>query len=183
MEEEHISSNPLVNRFNAQRGSIDEFLKKIPIIGEAFENSEYASADQFIRGEVQKQFREAKGNVQKLSEKLLQKGKTSLLGVLENLQDKLNYTINKIASSNVGTSGFGSGLKPTKDQLDEIVNYDQTLYEKANTIIEEIKSIKGWTEESGPLDERVEQLIEFLEGFEEDFKKREGAVGSIKAQG
>lgn len=178
-DQEHLSTNPLVNRFMAQKGSVETFLRKIPILKEAFESKEYYKADQFIREEIQKVFQDSKKTIQKTGERFLRDGLNASLDLLEDVSNKLEYLINKVATMGMGQNGMGSGFKPTLEQMDELLNYDQTLIEKARTATEEIISLKEPLKEGEKIESKIDNLIDLLETFEEDLKKRSETIISI----
>lgn len=170
---QYQSTNPLVNRFLAEKGTVESFLEKVPLLGEAFRKEEYHKADQFVRQETEKFFQQGKKAVQKVTASFAKAGNIQNLQIVEDLEKKLEYLVNKIAA--LGNGAEASGFKVTREQLDDLVNFDQNIYGKAQLAVEEVQSIQDMirvADGAPELQEKVDHLLDLLENFETDLSER-----------
>ncbi len=159
----------IVKRYDSQEGSVRKFLKEFPLFSEAFENQDLEKTDISFRDELTKRISEFQSQFRKLEESFVSQVDLKNIGKTNPLFNVLDRVSNSIRSSGIGSFGFGSGLKATREEIQKIVEHDFSLLEKL-TLLE--KDVKDQLVQSPVPDTLISKLIGSLEQFEKDFLAR-----------
>lgn len=159
----------IVKRYDSQEGSVRKFLKEFPLFSEAFENQDLEKTDISFRDELTKRISEFQSQFRKLEESFVTQLDLKNIGKTNPLFNVLDRVSNAIRSSVLGSFGFGSGLKATREEIQKIVEHDFSLLEKL-TLLE--KDVKDQLAQSPVPDTLISKLIGSLEQFEKDFLSR-----------
>ncbi len=159
----------IVKRYDSQEGSVRKFLKEFPLFSEAFENQDLEKTDISFRDELTKRISEFQSQFRKLEESFVSQVDLKNIGKTNPLFNVLDRVSNSIRSSGIGSFGFGSGLKATREEIQKIVEHDFSLLEKL-TLLE--KDVKDQLAQSPVPDTLISKLIGSLEQFEKDFFAR-----------
>jgi hypothetical protein len=132
-------------------------------------------SDKLIRNHLYLKLSEAKSNLKTIFQKLSDRRYFDVLTDMDRLVAKMDRVVEKVNHASYGYSGFFDVVKVKEENLDRMIDFDNQLIDEVNSLTADVNAFKTelMTGEFKNSKERIQNLTEKLETFEEAFDKRE----------
>ena len=138
-------------------------------------------SDKLIRNHLYLKLSEAKSNLRTIFQKLSDRRYFDVLTDMDRLMAKSDRVVEKVNHASYGYSGFFDVVKVREENLDRMISFDNQLIDEVNSLTAGVDAFK--TEliagEFKNMKERIQNLTEKLETFEETFDKRDEVIRGV----
>lgn len=151
----------LFARIVSQRGSWDELLTRIPLLGDEMEDylnmSARRDADRIIRDHIAGLLKEQIGRLAQVENAILDRGGLSYMSKTRSAKTKLQTLTDRIGTAAPGYAISGA-LRIGQDELAEVFAFDQAMLRYVDQIREAIDSLQGAAETGEGIDGAISAL-------------------------
>jgi hypothetical protein len=97
---------------------------------------------------------------------------------MDRLMAKIDRVVEKVNHASYGYSGFFDVVKVKEENLDRMIDFDNKLIDEVNSLTADVDAFKAelMTGEFKNSKERIQNVTEKLEAFEESFDKRQEVI-------
>jgi hypothetical protein len=138
-------------------------------------------SDKLIRNHLHLKLSEAKDDLKTVFQKLSDRRWFDVLTDMDRLMAKVDRVTEKVNHASYGYSGFFDIVKIKEENLDRMIDFDNQLIDEVNGLTADVDAFKAElvTGEFKNSKERIQNLTEKLETFEETFDKRDEVIGGV----
>lgn len=139
-------------------------------------------ADKLVRDYIVRKLKEAKDNLKECMLVIAENDRAELYGLINRISALLDLVTSKIEHADYGYSGFFDAVKIKVDELEKLLEYDNSLIKSANEIVTASKSAQDLANDL-KFDELSSKLREFkklLDRFDELINQRENIILGVK---
>lgn len=131
-------------------------------------------SDKLIRNHLYRRLSEAKSDLKDVFQRLSDRRLFEVLTGLDRLVAKFDRVTAKIDHASYGYTGFFDIVKVEEEDLDRMIDFDSQLIDDVEKIVKEVEVFKTEVKkrETKRAGERIQDLDDTLEAFEEMFDKR-----------
>jgi hypothetical protein len=131
-------------------------------------------SDKLIRNHLYLKLSGAKSDLKTIFQKLSDRRYFDVLTDMDRLVAKMDRVVEKVNHASYGYSGFFDVVKVKEENLDRMIDFDNQLVDEVNSLTADVHAFKAelMTGEFKNSKERIQNLTEKLETFEEAFDKR-----------
>lgn len=138
-------------------------------------------SDKLIRNHMHLKLSEARDNLKTVFQKLSDRRWFDVLTDMDRLMAKVDRVTEKVNHASYGYSGFFDIVKIKEEDLDRMISFDSQLIDEVDSFKADVDSFKAelLTGEFKNSKERIQNLTEKLETFEETFDKRDEVIEGV----
>lgn len=131
-------------------------------------------SDRLIRNHLYRKLSEAKNDLKDIFQKLSDRRLFEVLTDMDRLMAKIDRIAEKVNHASYGYAGFFNIVKVKEENLDRMIDFDNQLIDDVDNIVNEVDAFKAEIikQDVKKVKDRIQQLTETLETFEEAFDKR-----------
>lgn len=131
-------------------------------------------SDKLFRNHLYLKLSESKSGLKTVFQKLADRRYFDVLTDMDRLVAKMDRVVEKVNHASYGYSGFFDIVKVREESLDRMIDFDNQLVDGVNSLTADVDAFKAetMTGEFKNSKERIQNLMEKLETFEEAFDKR-----------
>lgn len=139
-------SGDLFDRIVSERGSFENLLSKIPLLGDHIESyfdmSAGRDADRIIREHIVKLLKEQIGRMAQVENAILDGGGLSFMAKTRTAKMKLQTLTDRIGTASPGYA-FTGALKVGQEELAQVYAFDEAMLRYVNQVKEAIDNLHG----------------------------------------
>jgi outer membrane murein-binding lipoprotein Lpp len=131
-------------------------------------------SDKLIRNHLYSELAETKDDLKAVFQKLSDRRYFDVITDMDRLMAKVDRIEEKVNHASYGYSGFFDVIKVTEGNLDRMIDFDNELVSKAESLAADVDSFKAEIAkgETKNAKEMVQSITEKVDAFEETFDKR-----------
>ena len=131
-------------------------------------------SDKLIRNHLYRKLSEAKSDLKDVFQKLSDRRLFEVLTDMDRLMAKIDRITEKVNHASYGYAGFFNIVKIEEENLDRMIDFDNRLVNEVDKVVTEVDTFKAevMKQEVKKAKDRIQNLAEILETFEETFDKR-----------
>jgi hypothetical protein len=131
-------------------------------------------SDKLIRNHLYSELAETKDDLKAVFQKLSDRRYFDVITDMDRLMAKVDRIEEKVNHASYGYSGFFDVIKVTEGNLDRMIDFDNKLVSKAESLAADVDSFKAEIAkgETKNAKEMVQSITEKVDAFEETFDKR-----------
>lgn len=131
-------------------------------------------SDRLVRNRLYQKLSEAKSDLKTVFQKLSDRRSFEVLTDMDRLVTKFDRVAEKVNHASYGYAGFFDAVKVEEEALDRMIDFDNQMISSVENIASEVNSFKSEVDRQkfDKAKERVQDITESLEAFEEAFDKR-----------
>jgi len=131
-------------------------------------------SDKLIRNHINLKLSESKDDLKAIFQKLSDRRYFDVLTDMDRLMAKADRVTEKVNHASYGYSGFFDIVKVTEENLDRMIDFDNKLVDEADGLAADVDVFKAEITkgETKNMKERVQNIADKMESFEETFDKR-----------
>lgn len=135
-------------------------------------------SDKLIRNHLHRKLSGAKSDLKTVFQKLSDRRWFEVLTDMDRLMAKADRITEKVNHADYGYAGFFNVIKIREENLDKMIGFDNKLVDGVDGIIADVGTFKSevMKGEFKNAKERIQNLVEKFEAFEETFDKREEVI-------
>ena len=135
-------------------------------------------SDKLIRNHLHRKLAESKDDLKAVFQKLTDKRYFDVLTDMDRLMAKADRVTEKVNHASYGYSGFFDVVKVTEANLDRMIEFDNNLVDEADGLGADVDTFKTAIAkgETKDVKEKVQNIADKMEAFEETFDKRTEAI-------
>jgi hypothetical protein len=135
-------------------------------------------SDRLIRDSLYQRLSKAKSDLKTVFQKLSDRRSFDVLTDMDRLMAKFDRVAEKVNHASYGYSGFFDVVKVEEDSLDRMIDFDNQLFDDVDAIVNEVSAFKTeiTKQKYDKAKERVQNLADTLDAFEEAFDKRKEVI-------
>ena len=135
-------------------------------------------SDRLIRNHLYLKLSTAKSDVKSIFQKLSDRRYLDVLADMDRLVAKMDRVVEKVNHASYGYTGFFDVVKVKEESLDRMIDFDNKLLDGIDSLAADVNTFKAElaSGETKNLKERIQNLTDKLESFEETFDKREEVI-------
>jgi predicted ThiF/HesA family dinucleotide-utilizing enzyme len=120
----------------------------------------------------------ARNDLKTVFQKLSDRRSFDVLTDMDRLVARFDRVAEKVNHASYGYTGFFDVVKVKEEALDRMIDFDNQLIDDVDNIVNEVGAFKGevMKQKFDKAKERVQNLSDTLNAFEEAFAKREEAI-------
>jgi len=138
-------------------------------------------SDKLIRNHLYLKLSKPKSDLKTIFQKLSDRRWFDVLTDMDRLMAKIDRVGEKVNHASYGYSGFFDVVKVKEENLDRMIDFDNQLIDEVNSLTGDVDAFKAelMTGEFKNSKERIQNLTEKLETFEETFDKRDEVIRGV----
>ena len=135
-------------------------------------------SDKLIRNHLYQKLSAAKSDLKTVFQKLSDRRSFDVLTDMDRLVAKFDRVAEKVNHASYGYAGFFDVVKVKEEALDRMIDFDNQLIDDVDNIVSEVNAFKGevMKQNFDKAKERVQDLTDTVEAFEEAFDKRQEVI-------
>ncbi len=135
-------------------------------------------SDRLIRNHLYLKLSTAKSDLKSIFQKLSDRRYLDVLADMDRLVAKMDRVVEKVNHASYGYTGFYDVVKVKEESLDRMIDFDNKLLDGIDSLAADVNTFKAElaSGETKNLKERIQNLTDKLESFEETFDKREEVI-------
>lgn len=135
-------------------------------------------SDKLIRNHLYLKLSTARNDVKTVFQKLSDRRSFDVLTDMDRLVARFDRVVEKVNHASYGYTGFFDAVKVKEEALDRMIDFDNQLVDDVDNIVNEVGTFKGevMKQKFDKTKERVQNLSDALNAFEEAFAKREEVI-------
>jgi hypothetical protein len=135
-------------------------------------------SDRLLRNHLNLKLSNIKSNFKMLFQKVTDRRYFDVMTDMDRLMAKMDRVVEKVNHASYGYSGFYDAVKVKEENLDRMIEFDNTLIDGVNALAAEVDAFKAElaSGEFGNLKDRLKAVTDKLEAFEDTFDKREEVI-------
>ncbi len=138
-------------------------------------------SDKLFRNHLSLKLSNAKSDLRTIFQKLSDRRYFDVLTDMDRLVAKMDRVVEKVNHASYGYSGFYDVVKVKEESLDRMIDFDTQLVDGVNTLAADISAFKAELAggEYKNMKDRIQNLTDKLEAFEENFDKRDEVIRGV----
>lgn len=135
-------------------------------------------SDKLIRNQLYQKLSVARNDLKAVFQKLSDRRSFDVLTDMDRLVAKFDRVAEKVNHASYGYAGFFDVVKVEEGALDRMIDFDNQLVDDVDNIVSEVALFKGEVtkQKFDKAKERVQNITDTLESFEEAFDKRSEVI-------
>jgi type VI protein secretion system component VasF len=135
-------------------------------------------SDRLIRNHLYLKLSTAKSDLKSIFQKVSDRRYMDVLADMDRLVAKMDRVVEKVNHASYGYTGFYDVVKVKEESLDRMIAFDNKLLDAVDSLAVDVNTFKAElaSGETKNLKERIQNLTDKLESFEETFDKREEVI-------
>ncbi len=135
-------------------------------------------SDKLIRNHLYLRLSQARSDLKTIFQRLSDRRSFDVLTDLDRLVAKFDRVSEKVNHASYGYAGFFDVVKVEEEDLDRMISFDNDLLDDTENIVSEVQSFKSEiiSQKYDGAKERVQNLVNTVESFEEAFDKRQEVI-------
>src|SRR3972149_9430710 len=135
-------------------------------------------SDKLIRNHLYLKLSESKSALKTIFQKLTDRRYFDVLTDMDRLVAKMDRVVEKVNHASYGYSGFFDVVKVKEGNLDRMIDFDNKLFDDVAGFIADVDAFKAeaTSGEFKTAKDRIKNLVDKLEAFEEAFDKRQEVI-------
>jgi len=135
-------------------------------------------SDKLIRNHLYLKLSTAKSGLKAIFQKLADRRYFDVMTDMDRLTAKMDRVVEKVNHASYGYTGFFDLVKVKEDALDRMIDFDNKLIDGVNSFAADVDAFKVElaSGETKNMKERIQNLTDKLESFEEAFDKRQEVI-------
>jgi hypothetical protein len=135
-------------------------------------------SDRLIRNHLYLKLSTAKSDLKSIFQKVSDRRYMDVLADMDRLVAKMDRVVEKVNHASYGYTGFYDVVKVKEESLDRMIAFDNKLLDAVDSLAVDVNTFKAElaSGEAKSLKERIQNLTDKLESFEETFDKREEVI-------
>jgi hypothetical protein len=135
-------------------------------------------SDRLIRNHLYLKLSTAKSDLKSIFQKLSDRRYLDVLADMDRLVAKMDRVVEKVNHASYGYTGFYDVVKVKEESLDRMIDFDNKLLDGIDSLAADVNTFKAElaSGETKNLKERIQNITDKLESFEETFDKREEVI-------
>jgi ABC-type transporter Mla subunit MlaD len=135
-------------------------------------------SDKLVRNHLYQKLSAAKSDLKTVFQKLSDRRSFDVLTDMDRLVAKFDRVAEKVNHASYGYAGFFDVVKVKEEALDRMIDFDNQLIDDVDNIVSEVNAFKGevMKQNFDKAKERVQDLTDTVEAFEEAFDKRQEVI-------
>jgi hypothetical protein len=135
-------------------------------------------SDRLIRNHLYLKLSTAKSDLRAIFQKLSDRRYFDVLNDMDRLVAKMDRVVEKVNHASYGYTGFFDVVKVKEDSLDRMIDFDNKLLDGIDSLAADVDAFKAElaSGETKNMKERIQNITDKLESFEETFDKREEVI-------
>jgi hypothetical protein len=131
-------------------------------------------SDKLIRNHLHRKLSESKDDLKSVFQKLSDRRYFDVLTDMDRLMAKVDRIEEKVNHASYGYSGFFDVVKVKEENLDRMIDFDNNLVDAVDGLAADVDVFKAEIAkgETKDLKEKVQNITDKIEAFEETFDKR-----------
>lgn len=139
-------------------------------------------SDKLIRNHLHLKLSESKDDLKTVFQKLSDRRYFDVITDMDRLMAKVDRITEKVNHASYGYSGFFNIIKVTEENLDRMIDFDNKLVDEAEGLATDVDAFKAEITkgETKNAKERIQNITDKIEAFEETFDKRAEAILGVR---
>ena len=139
-------------------------------------------SDKLIRNHIHLKLSESKDDLRTVFQKLSDRRYFDIITDMDRLMAKVERITEKVNHASYGYSGFFNIVKVREENLDRMIDFDNKLVDEAEGLADEVDAFKAEIAkgETKNADERIQNITDKIEAFEEAFDKRAEVILGVR---
>ncbi len=139
-------------------------------------------SDRLIRNHLHLTLSESKDELKTIFQKLSDRRYFDVITDMDRLMAKVDRITEKVNHASYGYSGFFDVVKVTEENLDRMIDFDNKLVSEAEGLAADVDAFKGEIAkgETKNAKERIQNITDKIEAFEETFDKRAEVILGVR---
>jgi len=139
-------------------------------------------SDKLIRNHIHLKLSESKDDLRTVFQKLSDRRYFDIITDMDRLMAKVERITEKVNHASYGYSGFFNIVKVREENLDRMIDFDNKLVDEAEGLADEVDAFKAEIAkgETKNADERIQNITDKIEAFEETFDKRAEVILGVR---
>lgn len=135
-------------------------------------------SDKLIRNHLYLKLSAARSDLKTVFQKLSDRRSFDVLTDMDRLVARFDRVVEKVNHASYGYTGFFDVVKVEEEALDRMIDFDNQLVDDVDSIVNEVGAFKEevMKQKFDKAKERVQNLSDTLNAFEEAFAKREEVI-------
>jgi hypothetical protein len=135
-------------------------------------------SDKLLRNHLYLKLSNAKSDLKTIFQKLSDRRYFDVLTDMDRLVAKMDRVVEKVNHASYGYSGFFDVVKVKEENLDRMIDFDNKLFDEVDGFIADVDAFKAeaTSGEFKNAKDRIQNLVDKLEAFEEAFDKRQEVI-------
>jgi hypothetical protein len=135
-------------------------------------------SDKLIRNHLHRKLSESKDDLKTIFQKLSDRRYFDVLTDMDRLMAKADRVTEKVNHASYGYSGFFDIVKVKEENLDRMIDFDNKLVDAADALAADVDVFKAEIAkgETKDIKEKVQNITDKMEAFEETFDKRTDVI-------
>jgi hypothetical protein len=135
-------------------------------------------SDKLIRNHLYQRLSTARNDLKTVFQKLSDRRSLDVLNDMDRLVARFDRVAEKVNHASYGYTGFFDVVKVEEEALDRMIDFDNQMIDGADNIVNEVGAFKAevMKQKFDKAKERVQNLSDTLEAFEEAFDKRQEVI-------
>lgn len=135
-------------------------------------------SDRLIRNHLYLKLSTAKSDLKSIFQKVSDRRYMDVLADMDRLVAKMDRVVEKVNHASYGYTGFYDVVKVKEESLDRMIDFDNKLLDGIDSLAADVNTFKAElaSGETKNLKERIQNITDKLESFEETFDKREEVI-------
>lgn len=172
----------LFARIVSQRGSWDDLLTRIPLLGDEMEDylnmSARRDADRIIRDHIAGLLKEQIARLAQIENTILDKGGLSYMSKTRSAKTKLQTLTDRIGTAAPGYAISGA-LRVGQEELAEVFAFDHAMLRYVDQIQATVDSLQSAAEASEGIDEAIDALEAVVQEADQAFSLRRELLSGL----
>ncbi len=176
-------SGDLFERIVSQRGSFENLLTRIPLLGDNIESyldmSAQRDADRIVREHIAGQLKQEINRLAQAENTILDGGGLKYMSKTRRVKSQLQTLADRIGTAAPGYA-FTGALKIGHQELDQIYAFDEALVRYVDMVAEAVDGIAAAANSSEGIDEALQSLQAVLTEADEAFDLRKNVINGLE---
>jgi hypothetical protein len=177
-----MTGGDLFNRIVGQRGSFENLLTRIPLLGDNIESyfdmSAQRDADRIVREHVAGELRKQVARVAQAETTILDAGGLSYMSKTRSAKGKLQTLADRIGTAAPGYA-FTGALKIGQQELAQIYAFDEAMLRYVDQVAEAVNAIISAANANAGINEALQGLQTIVAEADEAFSLRKNVINGL----
>lgn len=172
----------LYDQIVAQRGTMRNWMDKIPGLRGYMDKKDRRTADRMIRDHVAKALELRLARFVALEKRILQSGGLSLMSQSSSAKTKLQTYIDKLKAAAPGYSGFFAAIEVDEAAMDRLAAFDEAQIRYVDLLDERLVALENAVTEGAGIESAIQGVYDMAAEAIEAFSLRENVLTELNNQ-